>query len=67
MTTRILTEEEKKQLCENRPALHEHLTELQADLEDFSDRDLLKYRDVMLERVNKCMELILETDEDNLD
>ncbi len=66
MTTRILTEEEKKQLCENRPELHDNLTELQADLEDFSDKDLLKYRDVMLARVNRCMELILETDEDNL-
>lgn len=66
MTTRILTEEEKKQLCENRPALHEHLTELQADLEDFTDGELIDYRDVMLARVNRCMELILETEEDNL-
>ena len=66
MTTRILNEEEKKLLCDNRPELHEQLSELQADFEDFSDKELLNYRDVMLARVNRCLELILETDEDNL-
>jgi len=50
----------------NRSALHEQLSELQADLEDLNDEDLVKCRECMLERINLCMELILETDEDNI-
>ena len=55
------------ELVANRTALHNQLTELQADLEDLNDFELTNCRDIMLERVNRCMELILETDEDNIE
>lgn len=42
-----------------------HLQELQADFEDLSDEDLLECREVMLERVNECLEILEELDEDN--
>lgn len=49
----------------NRVELHRELTELQADFKDFSNDELVENRNCMEERVNKCLELILETDEDN--
>lgn len=51
---------------ENRPVLLNELQELQANLEDLSERDLLDCREVMLYRVNRCLKAIGETDEDNL-
>lgn len=42
-----------------------HLQELQTDFEDLSDEDLLECREVMLERVNECLEILEELDEDN--
>lgn len=63
--SRVLTPQEESQFIKNRETLHYHLSELQADLEDFSNEDLVEYRDVMLDRINLCMVLILETDEDN--
>lgn len=64
---RVLSEKEKEVYIENRALLHEHLSELQADLEDFNDEDLLEYRECMLKRVNECLKAILETDKDNLE
>lgn len=63
---RALNENEKEIFINNRVVLHEHLSELQADFEDFRNEDLLEYRDCMLKRVNECLKAILETDEDNL-
>lgn len=65
--SRVLSEAEKKEYIENRTELHEQLTELQADLEDMSDEELIECRSTLLERVNWCMKVILETDEDNTD
>ena len=42
------------------------LQELQADFEDFSDIELIENRKVMLDRINKCLEVIGECDEDNI-
>ena len=50
----------------NRDLLLRQLQELQADLEDFTDEELIECRDVMLERVNICLYGIGESDEDNL-
>lgn len=50
----------------NRSALHDELTELQADLEDLSNEALIENRACMLEHINMCMTAIGETDEDNL-
>ena len=63
--SRVLSEKEKALFVDNRPVLHEHLSELQADLEDMTDDQLIECRSTLLKRVNLCMEVILETDEDN--
>ncbi|MED4883098.1 hypothetical protein [Bacillus smithii] len=42
-----------------------HLQELQADLEDLTDEDLLECRKVMLNRVNECLLVLEESNEDN--
>ena len=63
---RLLNEKEKNIYIKNRDELYEQLSELQADLEDLSDNALVDCRLIMLKRINECMELILETDEDNL-
>ena len=65
--SRVLSETEKKEYLENRAELHEQLRELQADLEDMSDKELVECRSCILERINSCMQAILETDEDNID
>lgn len=49
----------------NRPFLLDNLQELQASLEDLNDEDLLACRKVLLARVNMCLSLINESDEDN--
>lgn len=64
---RVLTVEEMEIYIGNRDELHEQLSELQADLEDMTDEELIDCRSTMLERVNRCMRAILETDEDNID
>lgn len=64
---RNLTVKEKKIIIGNREFLHEQLAELQANLLDMTNEELVDYRDVLLERVNWCMQAILETDEDNID
>ena len=46
--------------------LHKQLTELQADLEDMTNEELIECRGTLLGRVNWCLRLILETDEDNI-
>lgn len=48
-----------------RSGLLTYLQELQADFEDLSDEDLLECREVMLKRVNECLERLEESDEDN--
>lgn len=63
---RKLCETEKVVYIKNRDMLHSHLSELQADFEDFDDTQLLECRDVMKNRIDECLKLILETDEDNL-
>ena len=63
---RILTDAEKEIYIQNRNALHEQLSELQADLEDMTDDELIKCRSDMLTRDNRCLTAILETDEDNM-
>ena len=64
---RELSEKEKEIYIGNRELLHAHLSELQADFEDFNDEDLIEYRECMLKRVNECLKAILETDEDNVE
>lgn len=65
--SRALSEKEKETYLNNRDILHEHLAELQADFEDFNDEDLVEHREVMLKRVNLCLQAILERDEDNME
>lgn len=62
---RILSDAEVTQYIANRQDLHNQLSELQADFKDLSDENLIDCREIMLNRINTCMELILETDEDN--
>ena len=64
---RALSKEEREQFIKNRTELHEQLTELQADLEDMADEEFIECRSCLRERVNCCMRLILETDEDNIE
>lgn len=64
---RNLTVEEKEIIIGNREFLHEQLAELQVDLLDMTNEELVDCRDVLLERVNWCMQTILETDEDNIE
>lgn len=63
---RNLSQKEKEIIVANRNDLHYHLSQLQSDFEDLSSSQLIFCRDVMLKRINTCLELILETDEDNL-
>lgn len=50
----------------NRNFLLSQLQELQADFEDFNNDDLIRCRDIMLKRVNSCLEELGECDEDNI-
>lgn len=54
-----------KELLIIRGNILQQLQELQSDLEDFSDVDLVECRDTMLHRVNECLEILEESDEDN--
>ena len=48
-----------------RTILLSELQELQASLEDLTDDDLLSCRKSLLERVNECLSIAGETDNDN--
>lgn len=50
----------------DRETLLRQLQELQADFEDFSDRELIENRKCILKRVNICLIELDENDEDNL-
>ena len=50
----------------NRNLMLRELQELQADFEDFSDEELLDNREIMLDRINKCLIELGECDEDNI-
>jgi hypothetical protein len=52
-------------MLDNRDFILRHLQELQADFEDFSNQDLIDCRNIMLERVNECLEALFESEEDN--
>lgn len=65
--SRNLTPAEKEALIDNRNELHCQLSELQADLEDLTDEEIIEHRDIMLARIYKCLNLILETEEDNIE
>ena len=62
---RALNRKESFDLLKNRNDIHSQLIELQADFEDLNDKEFVENRNVMLTRVNYCLELILETNEDN--
>lgn len=62
---RTLKENEREIYIQNRNFLHSQLVEIQADLEDMTDKDLIELRSVLLYRVDLCMRAILKTDEDN--
>lgn len=62
---RTLNENEKEIYITNRDELHVQLSELQADLEDLTNEELMWCRGDVLERINLCLKLILETDDDN--
>lgn len=49
-----------------RPFLLHELQELQASLEDLNDEDLVACRKFLLIRVNTCLNLINESDKDNI-
>ena len=63
---RTLNEKEKQVYINNRNELHNQLSELQADFEDLADDELIDCRATILERINKCMVLVLEIEDDNL-
>ena len=65
--SRNLTSAEKEILINNRSELHNQLSELQADLEDLTNEEIIEHKDIMLARVCKCLNLILETEEDNIE
>lgn len=49
----------------NREVLLREIQELQADLEDLTDKELVECRETMLSRVNNCLKALGETDADN--
>ena len=63
---RELSKKEKSEFLANRNFMLEELNELQADFEDMSDEQLILCRDCMRERVNRLLNLCLETDEEYL-
>ena len=56
----------EKAYINNRPMLHHQLSELQADFEDLTDEELISCKESIKERINICLKLIIETDEDNI-
>lgn len=64
---RELSEEERCEFLSNRRAMLDHLVELQADFEDFSDKQLIEHKDIIKARINTLLSLCLETDEDNIE
>jgi len=43
------------------------MQELQADFEDFTDNQLIEHRKVMAGRIDACLELLGENDEENIE
>lgn len=50
-----------------RTGMMRELQELQADYEELTQQDLLDCREAMHKRVNRCLEGLEESDEDNAD
>lgn len=50
---------------EERIYLLRHLQELQADFEELTTEELEECRSCMLDRVNECLEVLGESEEDN--
>lgn len=42
------------------------LQEIQADFEDFTNEEIIEHKDVILSRVNSCLENLEECEEDNI-
>ena len=51
---------------EERMEILRHLQELQADFQELTEQELEECRECMLERVNVCLQLLKECDEDNI-
>lgn len=51
---------------EDRLEILRHLQELQADFEELTSEELESCRECMLNRVNACLILLNESDEDNM-
>lgn len=52
--------------AEERMEILRHLQELQADFLELTEQELEECRECMLERVNICLQLLKECDEDNI-
>lgn len=50
----------------NRNFLLNHIQEIQADFEDFSNDELVENRNCILIRINECLKELGECDEDNI-
>lgn len=50
----------------DRELLLRELQELQANFEELTNGELVECREVILERINKCLIELGETDEDNI-
>ena len=51
---------------EERMEILRHLQELQADFQELTEQELEECRECMLKRVNVCLQLLKECDEDNI-
>lgn len=50
----------------NREELLREIQEIQADFQELSDEEIIDCREVILERTNKCLLLLNESDKDNI-
>ena len=66
ITSATKTEDTNIDINPNRDYLLNQLQELQANFEDLSDEEIIENRDCMLGRINRCLEALFETDDDNL-
>ena len=53
-------------MIQQREIILRQLQELQADFEDLSNQQLIKFRECILQRVNVCLLELSECDEDNI-
>ena len=51
---------------EDRIEILRHLQELQADFDELTEQELEECRECMLQRINICLELLKESEEDNM-